>query len=154
MPDASDSLEVLTREGRVLGRYLAGARPPDHVLGRYAEAHARRPELEVEGEPGLDRFLVRLARRGTLAARTADVFAARAAKAGSLRKKLVLMVALLECSPESHSRIDRPRREGRVRAWIGLTATALLEGLTLLAAALLVPVGYGLAALLGRGGRR
>jgi hypothetical protein len=94
------------RECRVYSRYLIGQDPTDYVLRKYEEFHQRSPRITAKG--AFDRALVAVSRWSPLAARAADIYASRFAKDSALRRKLVLTLALLECSPPSFERLDAP----------------------------------------------
>ena len=95
----------LERECRSYAQYLAGRPPDDYLLRKYIECH--KIGRIAEPEDAFDRFLTRTAARGPFLARAADTYASRFLKYGSLRKKLVLVLALLECSPGWFETLDR-----------------------------------------------
>jgi hypothetical protein len=87
----------LARECEVFCRYLVG-RPPDaYVQEKYALAH--RVAQDYSGGTKFDALLLGLARSGPAGTRLADSYACLLARGSLLRKKLVLLVAILEaCS--------------------------------------------------------
>ncbi|HVS08711.1 MAG TPA: hypothetical protein VMS76_02470 [Planctomycetota bacterium] len=106
MQAANPSDLELEREARVLGRYLSGAEPSAYVLAKYAEAHRLAlPQLEPESR--FDELLVAFARGGTFRAYMADAHARGFRPASLLRRKLVLLLAILECSPQGGD-LDAP----------------------------------------------
>jgi nucleoside-diphosphate-sugar epimerase len=111
----------LALECRVFTRHLIGGDPDEHVTAKYVGAHemlpALAPRLSVDGA------LLRFARRGAFAARLADSYAAFFAPASALRKKLVLLVAILETSRASYQAIDAPMGGSTVGAVIRLGMT-------------------------------
>jgi hypothetical protein len=96
-----------------------------------------------ECDPAIDRALMRLATRGPLAARMADAYASIFARSGLLRRKLVLLVAILESHGETSRAIDTARPGSRI-AWFGELAfrAALTVALLLAAALILVPARF------------
>lgn len=118
---------VLIAEGETLAAHLLGEAPDPAVVERYAAWHATPAGRGTDVEDAL----VRAARRGGFSLRMADAFASRFRRAGALRRKLVLMLALAECSPRNAARLDRAG--GRsvpvtllVMAWVGFTEVIVL----------------------------
>lgn len=104
--------EVLARECAALCRHLTGAEPSRRVIEKYLAAHAL-GVVELAGDTrAFDRFLVRCARSGRALARLADGHARIFRPAGLLRRKLVLLLALVECGPEAGALVDTPTRGG------------------------------------------
>jgi hypothetical protein len=135
MVDESGRAAMLERECAAFCRYLVDEGPSAGVLGHYRRAH----ELGVlasSGE-GFDGALVGVARCGGLLTRAADAHARRFAPAGLLRRKLVLLLALLETDARSHERVDRVSPGSRagflfaLGAWIARSSLVLLLGLIL-----------------------
>jgi hypothetical protein len=119
---------TLDRESDVFARYLAGGGADEYLRRKYREAHAA-GALGAQGTT-FDRALLAVARRGPWCARLADAHARVFAPGGLLRRKLVLVLALLECcAPE---RVDAPRS----RSALGFVARAawLAAGFALLSA--------------------
>jgi hypothetical protein len=100
----------LERECSVFSRYLASADAGDVLRRHYVRAHD--PGMHGPVAPGAaDDPLVAWARGGPWRARLADVYASRFDRSGPLRRKLVLMVAMLESIGETSRRVDRPTTE-------------------------------------------
>ena len=143
--------ETLRREVQVFGRYLVGRDPGPYVLTWYAAWHAAHGDAEAALALRIDRVLLALARRSRVAARVADTYGARFRPSGLLRRKLVLLVALVECSPETWQTVEEPGPGGRPRTLARLASRAALEGVVLvLAAILLLPVHGVLSVLPAR----
>jgi hypothetical protein len=127
----------LDRECSVFARYLAGIEPGDYVRAKYRAAHqpgAFGPARE-DADP-----LTRIARRGPGFARIADAWASVLAREGTLRRKLVLLLAILESTGETSPRVDSPDRGTRAGFLLGLVPRALLFVATLLVALVAVPL--------------
>ena len=95
---------VLERECRTFTRYLVGREPTPYVAGKYCDAHA------VSAAFAGDRFNERLtavARWHPAAAFLADAYARGFAPRGAFRKKLVLLLAILETSPPFFRELER-----------------------------------------------
>jgi hypothetical protein len=95
----------LERECRSYAEYLAGRPPDEYVIGKYIECH----EIGriAPASDAFDAFVTACAARSPFLARIADAYASRFLKYGSLRKKLVLVLALLECSRGTFEVLDR-----------------------------------------------
>lgn len=119
----------LERECRVFTRHLIGRDPGDYVTGRYLDAHRVRQDFTPRSR--FDRFLCGFARRSPFLARFADAFAAVFAPGSVLRRKLVLLLAMLEsCAP--HYRRLEAVSGSRALAFAGLIGRGLVAALVLL----------------------
>jgi hypothetical protein len=88
----------------VFTEYLLGCAPHPYVVRKYADAHQVSPVFS--NGSGFDFFLVRAARTHGTITKFADAYARLFRPATLLRKKLVLLLAILEtCSP-SYRLID------------------------------------------------
>jgi len=136
---------TLEQECRVFCRYLAGAEPSPYVIEKYIEFH--RGSRAVEGD-AFDQFLLRFAAGAAWRARIADSYASRLRKYSVLRRKLVLVVALLECAPASFESLDTPDSGGCAIVFLKLAWWAAVYTLSLAAATMLL--GPAHLALKGR----
>jgi len=143
----SEERRRLEREARVFGRYLSGRTPPESLVAKYVDGHARADVAAGRGADRFDRFLVAFARAGVLPARVADVWSAFLRRRSVLRRKLVLAVALLECAPPGSTALDRPDRGPAWLAWPLLVLRGVREGLLLLLGALPLLAALGVSAL-------
>lgn len=98
--------DPLVQECTTLTRYLVRATPSANVLEHYRRAHEQGAVDPPVGVSGYDRLLVRLARRGGFLARAADTHARFFAGGGLLRRKLILLVALLETDAAGRRLVD------------------------------------------------
>jgi len=136
---ANGSGTELDRECRAFTRHVIGREADDYVRAKYRAAHDRIPALH--SRDAFDLFLVRFARRGRLLTKLADAYAAVAMPSSLLRRKLVLLLAILETCPPYHRILDEPAGGGPVRALARLAVTGLAAAASLLAAAvILLPV--------------
>jgi hypothetical protein len=112
----SDAGDHLTRECRLFCRYLADLDATPEIVRAYRSAHEIEG-LNIGATTPIDRALLRLAAGGRTLTRLADSFAAVAARNSALRKKLVVLVAILESRGPSAAAIDRASPGSRV-AWV------------------------------------
>ena len=130
MEHGSETLEAgLARECRIFTAYLTGREPTAYVQEKYECGHQSLPG----GRP--DRFdasLTKFARRGCLAVAVGDAYAQFFRPTSVLRQKLVLLLAILENSPEFHAFLNSADDAGRLPVVfrLGLRGVAFL--LTLL----------------------
>jgi hypothetical protein len=126
-----DDPKELREECRAFARYLIEREPSAHVLDKYVRAH----ELGVVPPPGgptaRDLALVSWARRSALLARAADIHARFFAPRGLLRRKLVLLVGIIETDPEGRRAADTAGGGSFIGtfvrlAWWGTESAALL----------------------------
>jgi hypothetical protein len=134
-----DALRVATeRECRSFTRFLLRTDPSDYVIGKYLEAHRVCPDYAGGDEFG--RWLVRTASRGPRMAALADGFAALCDRRGLLRKKLVLLLAILETSTPAYRMLEPVDRAAFATvlalAWRGLGSVIV----TALGIAVFLPV--------------
>ena len=112
-------------------RHLVGVAPNPYVLGRYEAAHAARPDAFTAAR-GFGAFTVSLGRLGPFPARMADAYCRLFEPRGVLRRKLVLLLAILETTPPFHREFDAVRGSRTAQAAslaAGLAAWALALGL-------------------------
>ena len=109
-PAAGD--RTLEGECRVFTRHVIGSDPTPYIVEHYVRAHHVSPKLA----PGdrFDGYLVRFAARHRMLARIADSYARVFASRSLLRRKLVLLLAILETAPQTHRVIDHPPGGGLI----------------------------------------
>ena len=99
---------ALERECDVFTRHVIGVAPTPYVQRKYAEAHARRADAFAPRR-GFAAYSVALASFSPFTARMADAYCRLFAPRGVLRRKLVLLLAILETSPPFHAELDAVR---------------------------------------------
>ncbi len=125
---------LLGREAETFARALAGCAAGERVRAAYARflAHDDAPVTRA------DRLLLAAARVHPLCARATDAYAARFRKGGALRRRMVLLLALLECAPETYAAVDAPRRGGAALGLARLVWEGTAEALLAVAATLVL----------------
>jgi NADH dehydrogenase len=124
-PDASSAERVqLERECVVFAAHLLGVAPDAYVRRKYAEAHCHLAGLATVNR--FERLLVGVAGRHQRLTAFADAYAALFAPDSVLRRKLVLLLALLETSSPSAAAIDRAVGGGPVPVMARLAARGLV----------------------------
>ena len=133
-------VDVLDAECRVFCRYLAGRAPTPYLLTRYREAHDAGVVEPTGGSSAFERGVVSLARRSSLLARAFDARARILAPGSLLRRKLVLVLAILETSAETEAAVDTPTHSGPVGLGLHLVGLGLAFGCLLVVGVLLSPL--------------
>ena len=129
----------MERECRVYARYLTGQEVDRYVAGKYAGCHAT-GRIAEPIDP-FDCFLTDVSVRGPLWTRLADAYASRFRKDCVLRKKLVLTLALLECSPATFEYLEGVSSGSRAGALVRMAGDGMLFAAALpLAILLFFPV--------------
>ncbi len=129
---------AVARECRVFTRYLARGLPSEYVLSCYGRLLASAREPGALAPPLIDRVLLGFARLGGPATRIADAYATRLRPYGPLRRRLILLLAILENAPPTAEPLNAARRGPVLGAGLGIAAAlassagALLLGLVLL----------------------
>jgi hypothetical protein len=109
-------------ECRIFTRYLAGIRADDTVIDAYARGLESAAFRDGPAQTRRDAMLLDMARRNSFAAGLADAWARFFAPAGQLRRRLVLLMAILESTTPGFEAFEPPPA-GRVRAFAGLALT-------------------------------
>ncbi len=98
--------KTLDRECSVFCRYLLGQEPNEYVKKKYREAHQSRSFNRGEhSDPG-DGFLVKIARINPWSAKIIDAYSRVFRPYSTIRKKLVLLLAILESCAPTHGYLD------------------------------------------------
>lgn len=123
----------LIEEGRRLGRYLVGRPVPLEILARYQQAHLKRA-ADLEGDsPALAMW-----RRRPWMLPMLDAACARWRPDDLLRRKLLAMTAILECTPR-YADLFLPEHRGFWATLLRVGWHGVRGAMTLAAAWVLVP---------------
>ncbi len=130
MSDAT--LATLRAESRVFCAYLVGMETTPYIEEQYAKAcHAR--GLAFDDKLGcLDRASLWLARRRQLLSHWADAYCAIFHRTGVLRRKLVVLAAILEHVTPTNEVFDRTQSHGVTRSVLSIVLYGCSSGLALL----------------------
>ncbi len=124
-------------EATTFAAYLGSARVPAEVIDRYQMA------VEDWRSSSFDRFddwLLRFAAAHPAQTSLADAYARMVRPYGDLRRRLTLMLALLENHGATHAAYDRAESSGAPRAWLALAGSGIAWAFrTLLAAVICLP---------------
>lgn len=96
-------MNALDRECSIFCEYLIGAKPTDYVLRKYQDAHATGSIGQENKLQPFDRVMLSLASVQPFATRIVDAYASVFFRNSSVRRKLILLLAILEsCAPYHH----------------------------------------------------
>ncbi len=109
-----EEVAELDAECRAMTCFLIGQGPSEYALSKYRDGHRRGIGGPADDAPSFDDELVAFARRGPWAVRVADSWATFFSRGGTLRRKLVLLLAILESDGETSARVDSPEPGGPV----------------------------------------
>jgi hypothetical protein len=96
---------TLDRECDVFCRYLIGQEPNNYVQEKYRKAH-QQGCLRSGSECNADAFLVRVAAMGAWSTKIIDAYTRVFRPFSTVRKKLVLLLAILESCAPTHAHLD------------------------------------------------
>jgi hypothetical protein len=129
---SADDPAILARECATFTTHVLGTRPEPAILEAYVRAHA--VSRRFAAETAFDDRLVAFARRHPAATRLADQYARLAAPTGLLRRKLVLLLAILETTPPHYRAIDAPLAGSPIATVVALAGRGAAATLAALAA--------------------
>ncbi|MFM7297182.1 MAG: hypothetical protein ACKO4Q_08165 [Planctomycetota bacterium] len=120
----------LERECDVLARYLGASAGDEYVRAQYRAAHDA-GVVELPGTSSFERTVVAVARHVPVLSRPLDAHARVFAPSSLLRRKLVLLLAILEVRAPHDEELDTPTGSSVLAmfarmAWLGLVFLAAL----------------------------
>jgi hypothetical protein len=121
----SEPERKLDRECEAFSAYLIRQRPNDYVLAKYRDAHDAGGIVESNEKRFLDRFLIGVAAANPIGAKLVDAYTAVFYKRSAVRRKWILLLAILESCAPTYKYFELPDVGGRfwlsVRLlWLGL----------------------------------
>ncbi|MGE0126717.1 MAG: hypothetical protein AB7U82_01335 [Blastocatellales bacterium] len=121
---------ALNRECQAFSIYLVKQQPNEYVMAKYREAH-NASGIVARNEGGfLDRLLVGVAAAHPIGARLVDAYTAIFYKKSSVRRKWILLLAILESCAPTYKYFDVP--DGGGRGWLAFRL--LWQGLSFILA--------------------
>lgn len=125
---------ALTLEHQRLGRHVADVEVTPYQIEKYLDFHRRR-SLVPRNE--MDRLLLRLSHAGKLGLILADAYSGTIYRVCVVRMKMMLTLAILECSPPSFHVVDAPDAGGRL-VYLRMLGRVIAAFVALLAACVLL----------------
>lgn len=100
--------KLLEVECVTFARYLVQQRPTAYVLRKYCEAHEKEFMFRTHQIGAFDRWLLTLARGGLFGTKMVDTYAALFARSALVRRKIILLLAILESSAPTATYFEAP----------------------------------------------
>jgi hypothetical protein len=105
MTTSATEKSALDRECSIFCRYLIGREPNEYVKHKYRTAH-QTSSLQGDAWDAADAFLVKVAGIGSWSTRIIDAYTRVFRPFSIIRKKLVLLLAILESCAPTHAYLD------------------------------------------------
>ena len=118
MVQVESDKDVLDHECVVFCQYLVGQEPTHYVKEKYREAHRGMTLSHSDTWNRFDRILVRIAGIRPWATKLIDVYTRALQPYSLVRKKLILLLAILESCAPTHEYLDRVDSANVVRILI------------------------------------
>ena len=107
-------------ECRIFTRYLIDREPDTFVSSRYAAAF-KKAQQSLAAQSGFDRLLLSLARIHPLLTRAVDVYSRFFTPASAVRRRLVMLLAIIESSASTTIQLERPDHTSLSGFVLGMT---------------------------------
>ena len=124
-------------------KYLVSREVSEYVTERYVDYHATCGSAQIVDRRNFDDFVLRIVRRAPWCLSFVDSYTSVFVKHSLLRNKLIVLLAILECTPPYCDEIDSASRKGPL-----ITAAAMAVRLAAhlcraaVAATILVPASW------------
>lgn len=135
---SQNAQRVLEEECSAFTAYLVGAAPSPYVKEQYTKAACAHGLAFDEDFCCFDRATLILARKGCMLARWADAYCALFHRNGSLRRKLIVLAAILEHVPPTNQAFDTVEPRHVVVASLSLAAYGCMSAVSLLGGVLVL----------------
>jgi hypothetical protein len=143
----SSERDVLAAECRSFSLYLMNQLPDAYVVEKYCTAHAAGNILDSPHCNAFDAALVRLAPRNRFFTRLIDLYTSLFFKRALVRRKLVLLLAILESAAPSYAYFDSTDGLGPFAfCWMALRRGFVFLVVLMLSLVSLLPLHLGLRA--------
>jgi NADH dehydrogenase len=136
-PLADNARLTLEAECSVFTRYLVETEPTTYVISHYIKATLAHGLAFDRDFAPYDRTMLHFARRNWLFARWADAYSSVLHRGGVLRRKLVVLAAILEHVPPTSEIFDRPFGKGSAAALRSLVTSGTAFGLSFIVGAII-----------------
>lgn len=138
MTSAAMERAVIEAECRAFCRHVADVEPTAYVLEHYGRLHPTANASPQASDEVIERALLAMSRWGALPLRLADGYARFFRPRSLLRRRLVLMLAILENSPPSERRLNSGEEGSLAGVGLHLLATLVVGGTCIVLGTLLL----------------
>ena len=128
----------LNEECIIFCRYLINQAPNSYVLKKYQEGHKAGPALNEVSADQFDGLLIRIAKMNPFFTKLVDTFTSIFCRFSLFRKKLVLLLAILESCNPTHQHLDSADMSIRPVLLIKMIYKGLLFIFTLLLSIIII----------------
>jgi NADH dehydrogenase len=123
---------MIDRECEIFSRYLIAQRPTDYIHRKYGAAIIARGIADDCALSAFDRQTLDLARQNVFLTRLTDAYCAMFHRTGVLRRKLTLLLAIVEHTTPTATRFDGVESRSFVSVIIRLVVACITFGLALI----------------------
>ncbi len=134
--------EALDAECIAFCAYLVGLEASEYIRKRYCEAHRRTKLVHQDHSNSFDRFIIRFGQRSIFCTRMADVYTRWFYRRSALRSKLLLLMAILECSKSTYGLFEASQSSSKARIFFGLVIQGIRWILCLIASFVFFSASY------------
>jgi nucleoside-diphosphate-sugar epimerase len=152
-PLTDQATRTLQNECRALTAYLVGTQPSAYVEAQYAKAAYVHGLAFDEDFSCFDRTTLKLARSNRLAARCVDAYCGLLHRRGVLRRKLIVLSAILEHVAPTNAAFDRVETRHVALTILSLAGYGIVSALSLLIGAIVLLPTKLICALTARSGQ-
>lgn len=118
------TIEMLRHECRILTRYLINSDVNEYTELKYIQGHK---SLRISNNKRLiDRVLIKKAIKNSFWVKLVDIYSSIFCPNAIIRKKLVLLIAILECQASSYGRLDFINEKSKLLLCIDLVQKAIV----------------------------
>ena len=122
MTEQSRSDAALVQECQLYCRYLSGGAASGYLSDKYVDCHRQFPI--VPDSRSIDTVLHRASQSSVFACRLADCYSAVFLRQSTVRRKLIIVLAILECS-KNFGRLDTPTNRPGASAYAKLALVGI-----------------------------
>ncbi len=133
---------VLEAECSAFCNYLVGREASEYIRTRYCQAHQRTDLVHQDPSNSFDRFIIRFGQKGILFTRMADIYTRWFYRHSALRSKLLLLMAILECSKSTYNLFEAEKSCSVIKFWFFFIANGIRWFLCLILSFIFFSLSY------------
>lgn len=137
------------KECEILGRYLVNSDVNAYTKEKYIQGHKKLCIGTANGF--IDRLLMKRATKGLFWVGIADVYSSIICRNALIRKKILLMIAILECQQPSYQILDTVEKKHRYWLYLELVKRALVFSANLILSIILIGPFHAVSSFVKKG---